>query len=541
MARAIVTFGRSWQALAITRSLGRAGVEVFCGEESGFAPCFFSRYCKGSFTYPSVSKEPQAFLDFMEAKIKELAPADGEPYVLMPVHKETWLFAKHRERFEPHIRVPLTDYDKMALVHDKGRLPDLANELGIRIPQTHRFESLEQMEAEAVKLNYPRFLKVREGAAGVGLRKVESPTQLIASYHEFVNEFELEPRDYPLVQEFVPGQDYCVSALFNRGQCVAKMTYRNVRSFPRTTGAGALREAVPFEEAEAEAVRLLQHLEWHGMAELDFRKAEDGPPYLIEVNPRFFGGLSQAIAANVDYPELLYRITVGETVDSPEVDYTARTEAPITGLLATLDEIANDEKQLEKLRSVRREMGRIAYGDLREVSLRPLFDALRGATDTKDTRAFLRSMFEKHQGAVNDVLQKDDPMPALGFMYPVALLLKHGKLTVSLLTGEEDVPEQLPRRGLRSMLKQPSWRVLWVTALLFTASTFFMHWEYSRDSVGWVVALPGRSIQALVGPFDPSTLSGALKNTVSYMLNLMFWYVAAALLLRQPRTLHPDR
>ena len=38
MPRAIVTFGRSWQALAIVRSLGRQGIEVYVGEEAPFAP-----------------------------------------------------------------------------------------------------------------------------------------------------------------------------------------------------------------------------------------------------------------------------------------------------------------------------------------------------------------------------------------------------------------------------------------------------------------------------------------------------------------------
>ncbi|MFC1707031.1 hypothetical protein ACFL59_09465 [Planctomycetota bacterium] len=78
MARAIITFARGWHALTITRSLGKQGVEVFCGEEAPFAPCFFSRYCKGSFQYPSVSNEPEAFLDALEAKVRELAPPKGE-------------------------------------------------------------------------------------------------------------------------------------------------------------------------------------------------------------------------------------------------------------------------------------------------------------------------------------------------------------------------------------------------------------------------------------------------------------------------------
>ena len=59
MARAIVTFARGWQALAVTRSLGKQGVDVYCGEEAPFAPCFFSRYCTGSFRYPSFADDPE--------------------------------------------------------------------------------------------------------------------------------------------------------------------------------------------------------------------------------------------------------------------------------------------------------------------------------------------------------------------------------------------------------------------------------------------------------------------------------------------------
>ena len=37
MGRVIVTHSRGWHALAMVRSLGRQGVEVFCGEEAPFA------------------------------------------------------------------------------------------------------------------------------------------------------------------------------------------------------------------------------------------------------------------------------------------------------------------------------------------------------------------------------------------------------------------------------------------------------------------------------------------------------------------------
>ena len=235
MARAIITYGRGWQALAATRSLGRKDIEVFCGEEAPFAPCFFSRYCKGSFQYPSASRDPAGFLDFLEEKIKELKPPDGEPYVLLPVHKETWLIARHRDRFEPHIRLPLTSYEKMARTHDKGRLAELADELGILIPKTLQFQSLDDVYRAVPELRFPVFLKLRESAAGIGIKRCRTAEELTASFRRFIEGYSLAPDQYPLVQESVDGEDHCVTALFDRGRPVACMTYRNIRSFPRET------------------------------------------------------------------------------------------------------------------------------------------------------------------------------------------------------------------------------------------------------------------------------------------------------------------
>jgi len=546
MPRAIVTFGRSWHALAVTRSLGRQGIEVFCGEEARFAPCFFSKYCTGSFQYPSVGEDPEGFVDFLVEKVKELKPPEGEPYVLMPVHKETWLVAKHRERFEPHVRVPLTSYENMERTHDKGRLAELAEELGITIPRTRQFTSVDDLYRAIPEIELPVFLKVREGSAGVGLKKCDTPEELTGSFKEFVEGFDLAPEDYPLVQQFVDGEDYCVTVLFDHGRCVARMTYRNVRAFPRETGAGALRETVRLPEAEAAAERLLAELGWHGMAELDFRVAADGTPYLIEVNPRFFGGLSQAIAANVDYPHLLFRIATGEKIDqTPEVDYSVRTEAPVVGLLATLDEIAHDDRLLDRFRKVRDELGALGRSSLEDVRLKPLWETLKRAASPKDLRAYFREMFEKHRGAINDVLQGDDPRPAMGLLFPIALMLKHGKLSMSLLTSEADLAEERPRRRFRDMLRRPRWRVLWLTALLFAVSIFAVSADLTRNNLGWALGWPLRVAEQLfggLGDLDTGTIGGAIRYTVYHGLNLLYLYVVAALLLRErpPKETRPD-
>ncbi len=545
MARAIVTFARGWHALAVTRSLGRRGIEVFCGEEARFAPCFFSRYCKGSFQYPSVSEDPEGFIDFMVEKVQELQSPGDEPYVLMPVHKETWLIAKHRQRFEPQISVPLTSHENMVRTHDKGQLAVLADQLGITIPSTRQFTNVDDLYRAIPEIELPVFLKVREGASGVGLKKCSTPEELTASFKEFVEGYRLEPDQYPLVQQFVDGEDYCVTALFDQGTCVARMTYRNVRSFPRGTGAGALRETVPLPGAEEAAEKLLSHLGWHGMAELDFRVAGDGTAYLIEVNPRFFGGLSQAIAANVDYPHLLFRIASGEKIEeSPEVDYSTRTEAPVVGLLATLEEIAHDDRLLAKFKRVREELGVVGRSPIQDVRLKPLWEALKEAASPKDLKAYLGAMFDKHRDTINDVLQADDPRPALGVLFPIAMMLKHGKLSMGALTGEAELAQDRPRRRFRDMLRHPRWRVLWLTAALFALSIFAVSAEITQNNLGWVLGWPMKLAERLFGrvaELDLGTISGAIRYTLYHALDLLYLYVIAALLFRQrPKKTGPD-
>lgn len=537
MGRVIVTHSRGWHALAMVRSLGRHGVEVFCGEEARFAPCFFSKYCVGSFQHPSVTEDPDGFIDFMVEKVRELKPEDPEePYVLMPVHKETWLFAQHRERFEDLITVPLTTYENMGRTHDKGKLALLAEELDITIPPTRQFHDQADLYRAIPEMDFPVFLKVREGAAGVGLKKCDTAEELTSTFKEFVEGFGLEPEEYPLVQAFVPGEDYCVSALFDRGRRVAMMTYHNVRSFPRGTGAGALRETVALPEAEASAQRMLEHLDWHGMAQLDYRVGDEGTAYLIELNPRFFGGLSQAIASGADYPWLLFRMACGELIESePEIDYEVRTEAPVLGLLATLDEIAHDERAMSRLQRVSEELGSLGHTNVEDVRLKPLWNAIREASNPKDIKAYLGEMFEKHRDSIDDVLQSDDPRPALGVLFPIALMLKHGKLSIGVLTAETEIAAERPRRSFRSQLVRPRWKTVVLTILLFAACVLLINAGATQDNVGRWLLWPS---QTLLGPYadlreNAGTLGGVVGLTGFYVINVGLLYVLAALGLRE--------
>lgn len=537
MPRAIVTYARGWQALAVVRSLGKQGIEVICAEEAPFAPCFFSKYCKDHFQYPSLADKPDEFMDCIVEKVKEYKPDDDDDYVLVPIHKETWLFAEHRERLEPHIRMVLTSHENLKQTHDKGRLADLAKEMGILTPPTFQPRSLDELYRTTPDINLPVFIKVREGASGVGIKKASTREELVTVFKQFVEGYKLEPGEYPLIQEFVKGKDHCVTALFDKGRCVAKMTYRNVRQFPRETGASAIRETVSAPEAEEAAVKLLSHLNWHGIAELDFRIDEDGTSSLIEVNPRFFGGLPQCVASNVDYPHMIFRIACGEEIgEQPKVRKDVLTETPVISLLATLDDIAHDEERLEKLRKLRDEMKSPMTSDVKQI-----LSAFKQAADPRDIKQYLQKMFEKNVGAIDDVIRADDPLPALGFLYPVALMLKHGKLSLGLLTSEAEIGEEKPRRSFRTMLRRPSWRAILLALFLFALATFFSNWGVTEGNVGLVMDWPCRlAVKYLGTGASHGALVETLLTTCYHAFTFLFLYIIAALVFRQRKKPPPD-
>jgi predicted ATP-grasp superfamily ATP-dependent carboligase len=148
---------------------------------------------------------------------------------------------------------------------------------------------------------------------------------------------------------------------------------------------------------------LLRALSWHGVAEVDFRWSgrEVDPAYLIEVNPRFFGGLFQALASGVDFPWLLFQLAAtGHTRPPSEIAIGVRTQTPITGTLGILRELLNRPG-----------------GSLAERA--------------HHARAVLRDNAQNR----SMLLDRRDPLPALGLLYPLTALLSKGTISARVLTG----------------------------------------------------------------------------------------------------------
>jgi predicted ATP-grasp superfamily ATP-dependent carboligase len=300
---ALITTANSIKALIAVRNLGRKGIEVTTADKHRFALSSLSKYSNQFFLYPSPKNFPSEFISSLTSLVRK-----HKHDVLMPIHSEdTYLIAKYKSNLEPFIKVPLHDYPTIMRVNDKGSLLQIANALGIRAPRTYLVEDLASISRIANELDFPAVIKLRETASSIGISYVYSKEELISKYKETISRFNLSSSNYPLIQEYIEGDGYGVSLLFNQGDLRAKFTHKRLREYPITGGPSSYRISIRHPEMEDIAIGLLKYLNWHGVAMVEFKlDSKTKKPVLIEVNPRFWGSVNQAVQSGVDFPYLLY-------------------------------------------------------------------------------------------------------------------------------------------------------------------------------------------------------------------------------------------
>lgn len=425
--RAIVTYGRSLMSLVIARSLDEQGVEVIGCDDVSMTVLSFSRHVEETFTHASLEKDPEQALRDIEEAVRKHAPDDDRPYVLIPAFRDAKLFAEHRDRFEPLIKIAAPDFSSIEMIHPKDQFARFAEGAGLPVPATQVLSPGERDVGEIAGIEYPLIAKPHDGVGGRGVKKIDDREKLDAYLED------ARSSDAILLQEMVDGEDYCVSFVAVQGRLVGVVAYRNLTQFPRESGAGASRETVdgaPFREAME---KLVAATNWNGVAEVDFRWNGDPntPPKIIEINPRYWAGLYHSTASGVDFPWIAYRIAAGLPVrhgtdDDVEVGFRSRT--PGAWLLSAAQEVAASDEHLQRSAS--------AWEEAKErISRGHVLGALAKAMETAALPAHgvralsgLKSELEKYDDLPSELTSDDDPDVGLGVLFALSSLMKHGKL-----------------------------------------------------------------------------------------------------------------
>jgi predicted ATP-grasp superfamily ATP-dependent carboligase len=258
------------------------------------------------------------------------------PAILIPTRDDDVLFLD-RFRAELGSRFTLLVPSTTALMAclDKWETYQLAQKAGVPVPATWKIEKPSDLLPVLKELPYPCVLKPlsahywrkADNWQRVGARKaigVSSPEEL---WQEYERVAAVDPR--VVVQKVIAGSDdhLAVAACYldRSSRLVASFTAQKLLQVPEGFGTGCIVQTADFPELVPCAARLLEEMQYTGIAEVEFKWDSSSRQYqLIEINPRPWDQHRLGHACGVDLVHLAYCDLAGmarPAVENPQAGY----------------------------------------------------------------------------------------------------------------------------------------------------------------------------------------------------------------------------
>lgn len=281
----VIPASRYPHGYASLRSLGKAGVTTIAAVPDEDLPITASRYCDEVVEIPP-SRDLPAYTD----ALLELAARPDVRTIIPHRPPDPYLLSKYTDEFDSHIDSVVPPLETLQAVHDRKQLMDAADAAGVPVPETQLLEAVEEWDTDRIiKARYNLLTDEYIDAFGPGdARIAKTVTHVPAQASPDIDAIWEEMDHVPIVQEYINGADeYVFGALYDHGEAVATFQNRQLREDSYTGGGGVYRESVAIPALEDMGRTLLDHLEWHGLACIEYiEDATTGEFKPIEIKDR---------------------------------------------------------------------------------------------------------------------------------------------------------------------------------------------------------------------------------------------------------------
>lgn len=330
--RAIVLDLAHPRAVAVVRSLARAGVEVLGVDHRPNATGFYSSYLSRRYLL-----DAGAGYDAALSSLLERLAADGRGGLLVPTADAPNVFvARNRESLGRHFALCTPSWPVLELCMDRAASYAQAAQLGIRVPECHAPKDAEDLARLLPRLDFASadyVLKTRVWDAPADparSRYTLAPAQELESFRRAWCEIAARAQLPPTIERVVPGSsDDCVGVslvMDAQGEpavayCIKRLhmyTYARGGRYrhPYQMGANVYCESVHDPEALDAALALVRRIGCVGAITVEFRRDPvSGALTFIKLDPRVIRSTTLARPLLMDVPLALYRsFALGERV-----------------------------------------------------------------------------------------------------------------------------------------------------------------------------------------------------------------------------------
>jgi carbamoyl-phosphate synthase large subunit len=227
--------------------------------------------------------------------IESICDVEDVNLIIPTIDDELPIFGRVRQQFENlGIHVAISSEQTGHICNDKFQTWEFCQENGISAPLTRLASDIDWDS-----LQYPVIVKPRFGRGSVNVFTVRNAEQL-RLFLNYVSD--------PVVQDFVEGTEYTVDVLsdFN-GRVISVVPRERLVIRAGVSDKGVTRRNQQVMDFAADVAERLQIV---GAANIQC-KTEGTQVTLIEVNPRFSGGIPLTMAAGADFSSWLVQMAAG--------------------------------------------------------------------------------------------------------------------------------------------------------------------------------------------------------------------------------------
>lgn len=295
----LVVQAETMGALAVIRSLGRAGFSVHAASSDSSALGLHSRYAAARVCCPRY--DDAGFLPWLRGYLREhtltaVVPSEGFLWAIEPCFSEF----QHLLPLAPSKDALYRGLSKYDLFET------LKQESPAHLPPTLLVDTQKPPSLQTLgELQAPLFIKFdakysRARARGIVL-SAGSADEALAILKQREADF-----SRAIIQGCVAGQGVGAFFLLRQGRVAARFMHRRLHEVPHRGGVSSLRESFHHTAIAQDALEKLSAMGWQGVAMVEYRWDEASDEFwLMEMNGRFWGSLHLPLHCGVDFPALL--------------------------------------------------------------------------------------------------------------------------------------------------------------------------------------------------------------------------------------------